>query len=95
MCTPTPGGLWATSTWGTPYTVDPEAYWAIRETLPETVEADLAAQSAYWDQFRDKTVQKVSNQVYDGFLKSYGQTQGIRSYGTVVDLLVTYYQDKI
>ena len=77
------------------YTVDPETYWAIRETLPETVEADLAAQSAYWDQFRDKTVQKVSNQVYDRFLKSYGQTQGIRSYGTVVDLLVTYYQDKI
>ena len=77
------------------YTVDQEAYWAIRDTLPETVEADLAAQSAYWDQFRDKAIQKVSNQVYDRFLKSYGQTQGIRSYGTVVDLLVTYYQDKI
>ena len=71
--------------------MDPEAYWAIRKTLPETVEADLAAQSAYWDQFRDKAVQKVSNQVYDGFLKSYGEESGIQSYGEVVDLLVAYY----
>lgn len=77
------------------YSVDPDAYRTIRDALPQTVRADLSAQSAYWDQFRDKAVRKVSNQVYDGFLKSYGQAQGIRSYGTVVDLLVTYYQDKI
>lgn len=75
------------------YRADPEAYERVRSSLPETVLADLRAQSAYWDQFRDKAVQKVSNQVYDRFLKGYGQEQGIQSYGTVVDLLVVYYRE--
>lgn len=77
------------------YRVDPEAYWAIRSALPETVQADLRYQNEYWDQFEDKAAQKVSNRVYDSFLKGYGQELGIQSYGTVVDLLVTYYKDRI
>ena len=75
------------------YRVDPEAYWAIRSALPETVQADLRYQNEYWDQFEDKAAQKVSNRVYDSFLKGYGQELGLQSYGTVVDLLVTYYKD--
>ena len=77
------------------YRVDPEAYWTIRSTLPETVQADLRYQNEYWDQFEDKAAQKVSNRVYDSFLKGYGQELGLQSYGTVVDLLVTYYKDRI
>ena len=77
------------------YRVDPEAYWAIRSALPETVQADLRYQNEYWDQFEDKAAQKVSNRVYDSFLKGYGQELGLQSYGTVVDLLVTYYKDRI
>ena len=77
------------------YRVDPEAYWAIRSALPETVQADLRSQNEYWDQFEDKAAQKVSNRVYDSFLKGYGQELGLQSYGNVVDLLVTYYKDRI
>lgn len=73
------------------YSVDPEIYWAIRNALPDTVKADLAANNAYWDQFRDTIVQKASTTVYDGILKAYGDERGIQSYGTVVDLLVAYY----
>ena len=75
------------------YRIAPDTYWAIRNALPETVEADLTDNTAYWDQFRDKAPQKVSNKVYDGMLKAYGQEQGIQSYGTVVDMLVAYYKD--
>ena len=75
------------------YRIAPETYWAIRKALPETVEADLTYDTAYWDQFRDTAVQKASNKVYDGMLKAYGQEQGIQSYGTVVDMLVAYYKD--
>ena len=74
------------------YSQDPEAYWAIRETLPEEVRLDLAYNNAYWAQFRDTAVQRASNKVYDGILKSYGDERGIQSYGTVVDLLVAYYK---
>jgi len=35
----------------------------------------------------------ASQKVYDTILKGYGQEDGIRSYGTVVDLLVAYYRD--
>ena len=58
--------------------------------LPETVAADLRYHSAYWAQFEGLTA-KVSTAIYDNALKSYGQTAGIQSYGTVVDLLVAYY----
>ena len=75
------------------YRVAPETYWVIREALPQTVEADLADNTAYWDQFQDTAAQKVSNKVYDGMLKAYGEERGIQSYGTVVDMLVVYYRD--
>ena len=75
------------------YRVSPDTYWAMRKALPETVEADLTDNTAYWDQFRDKAPQKVSNKVYDGMLKAYGDERGIQSYGTVVDMLVAYYKD--
>ena len=74
------------------YSLDPDGYWALRETLPETVRADLACNNAYWAQFRDSAAKKVSNKVYDSMLKAYGETRGIQSYGTVVDLLVAYYK---
>ncbi|WP_295581162.1 DUF3810 domain-containing protein [uncultured Oscillibacter sp.] len=74
------------------YAADPEAYWAIREALPETVKADLADNNAYWDQFRDNVAEQVTNKVYDTVLKAYGDQRGIQSYGTVVDLLVAYYK---
>ena len=52
--------------------------------MPDTVKADLAYNNAYWAQFQDSVVQTVSNQVYDGLLKAYGDERGIQSYGTVV-----------
>ncbi len=77
------------------YETDPEAYWAIRGTLPAAVETDLRDNSAYWDQFRDNVVEKVSDTVYDAALKSYGDANGMKSYSMVVELLVAYYKDLI
>ena len=76
------------------YETDPEAYWAIRNALPETVSADLRDNNAYWDQFRDNVVEKVSDTVYDVALKSYGDANGMKSYSMVVELLVAYYKDR-
>ena len=72
------------------YGADYDRWLAIRESLPETVLADLRYHSAYWDQFEGLTAE-VSEKIYDTALKSYGQADGIQSYGTVVDLLVAYY----
>ena len=51
------------------YETDPEAYQAIRSTLPPEVNADLRDNNAYWDQFRDNVVEKVTDTVYDAALK--------------------------
>lgn len=72
------------------YAADRDAWQSLRDTLPDTVVADLRASNAYWAQFRS-TVSRASDQVYDGFLKSNGDADGIRSYGTVTDLLVAYF----
>lgn len=78
------------------YSVDADAYWEIRSQLNQEVNADLAANNAYWGQFDtklDQAMESVSTTVYEGFLHSYGQTEGKRSYGMCVDLLVAYYFD--
>jgi len=77
------------------YAVAPDICWAIRDQLPDGVKADLAYNTAYWDQFRDTAVQKASTTAYDHLLKAYGDERGIQSYGTVVDMLVAYYQEQL
>ena len=72
------------------YRADQERWQAVFALLPEEVVADLRYHSAYWAQFEGKTAE-VSKKIYDTTLKGYGQTDGIKSYGTVVDLLVAYY----
>ena len=72
------------------YRADRDRWEAVYETLPDVVLADLRYHSAYWAQF-DGLTARVSTKIYDTSLRSYGQTAGIQSYGTVVDLLVAYY----
>jgi len=72
------------------YRADKERWQEMYALLPETVIADLRYHSAYWAQFEGPTA-TVSQKIYDTTLKGYGQTDGIQSYGTVVDLLVAYY----
>ena len=72
------------------YRADRERWQVVYAMLPEEVIADLRYHSAYWGQFEGKTAE-VSKKIYDTALKGYGQTDGIQSYGTVVDLLVAYY----
>lgn len=73
------------------YRVDRERWTQIRAALPKEVRIDLADNSTYWAAFADQVTQRVSNSVYDRFLKGYGEELGIQSYGTVVDLLLSDY----
>ena len=72
------------------YRADRERWQAVYALLPQEVIADLRYHSAYWAQFEGKTAE-VSKKIYDTTLKGYGQSDGIQSYGTVVDLLVAYF----
>ena len=71
---------------------DRAAWEEIFDSLDENVVRDLLSRMAYWAQF-DTPAQTVSNTVYEGFLHSYDQTLGLKSYGACVDLLVNYYYE--
>lgn len=74
------------------HSADYEAWEAVYKQLDERVLKDFALDSYYWKQF-ETPVQKVTNTVYEGFLQSYDQKLGMRSYGACVDLLVNYYYE--
>ena len=75
------------------YEASPEAWRLVRDSLPDTVKADLTDNNAYWASFKGPAAD-ASEKVHDAILKSYGQTDGVRSYGMVADLLVAYYRDE-
>ena len=74
------------------YDADRAAWERVSATLCDAVRRDFAEQREYWARYEDTPVSKASDAVYEGFLHSYGQTLGLRSYGACVDLLVAYYE---
>ncbi len=70
-----------------------EEYREIYESLCETARRDMAADSAFWNQF-EGPVAEVSNQVNDAYLKANSQEDGVRSYGRMVDLLLAMYREE-
>ena len=74
------------------YEADYDRWLAVYMTLNDAVQADLQANNAYWEQYETKAAE-ASEAVYTGFLQSYGEERGMRSYGACVDLLVAYYGD--
>ncbi len=74
------------------YTADSDYFYELYELLNEDVKADLAQNSAYWAQY-NTPVADIADTVYDNFLQSYGQEDGVKSYGRVTDLLVAFYKN--
>ena len=75
------------------YRVDQDKWKEIREALPYEVRLDLYENSLYW-QSMEGPLANISSVAYDSMLKNYGDEDGVQSYGTVVDMLITYYLDK-
>ena len=69
-----------------------EKWLDIAQQVCGTANEDILANNAYWEQF-ESPVSKAADSAYSGFLQSYDQALGSKSYGAVVDLLVAYYGD--
>lgn len=72
------------------YKADQSLWKEVDATLNAQVTADLESNNSYWKK-RETPIKTVSEGIYDGYLKSNGQTQGMKSYGECVDLLAAYY----
>lgn len=67
----------------------PSDYSAFKQSLPPTILADLEAIRINNEKYPD-IFPKLRNTVYDNFLKSQGVSEGIESYGQVVELVYAY-----
>lgn len=72
------------------YTADPEQALETWDLLSPRARADIACNDAYWAGW-EGPVETLGETVYEGFLQSYDQKLGMRSYGACVDLLVEKY----
>lgn len=67
--------------------VDYEEYVRLHELLGEQVRAELAENSRFWEQYEGKAAE-VQEKVNDAYLKVNGQSEGVKTYGRVVDLMI-------
>ncbi|OGO90780.1 MAG: hypothetical protein A2Y17_03300 [Clostridiales bacterium GWF2_38_85] len=61
-------------------------------SIPGSIRHELKAYSDFYNSYKNKTVSTVTKTINNTFLQSQGQTEGLKSYGMVVDLIVAYYK---
>ena len=66
---------------------DPERAAEVRAGLPAAVQRDLAERTQFWDEY-EGAILEASQSMNDAYLKANSQTDGLRSYGRMVDLLL-------
>ncbi len=76
------------------YEDSPELYRELYATYSPGMKADLKENSLYWDQFKDKVLERVGEKMNDTYLKINNQTDGTKSYGRMVDLLLAEYRSR-
>ncbi len=70
---------------------DFEGYCRLYEQLDSRAIEDLGENNRFWDRF-EGAVAEVSTKVNDTYLKAHSQTDGVKSYGRMVDLMLVYYR---
>ncbi len=70
--------------------VDSSSYINIYNTLNNTVTSDLQYNYNYWLKYRGAAAD-ISSSVNSAYLQANGQTDGIESYGKMVDIMLDYY----
>ncbi len=76
------------------YKADYDAWLDNYNSIDPNIIVDLKHNNNYWDKYRDTVVNSASDAVYTGLLHSYGQSDGLKTYGKCIDLLVAHYYDE-
>ena len=75
------------------YETDYNTFEEVYSRLSDNVKADLSANSSFWNRY-DSKVAEVSGQINDHYLKANGQSDGVKSYDRMVDLMITWFRSK-
>lgn len=73
------------------YAESPERYFNVASNYSPGYLRDLEAERDYWKQFQG-IAKQVANKMNDAYLKLNGQTDGVKSYGRMIDLLLAEYK---
>ena len=72
---------------------DYDGFIELYKKLDEKARNNLEDNNVFWDRFEGKTAE-VSTKVNDTYLKAHSQTDGVLSYGRMVDLMLAdFYSD--
>lgn len=74
------------------YAQNPDLYFEIRDNYSDGILKDIRANSAYWAKYEDTVISTVSNKINDTYLKANAQTDGVKSYGRMLDLMLAKYR---
>jgi hypothetical protein len=67
-------------------------YFKIRDQYSKGVLKDIRESIKYWQKYDDGAISTISNTMNDTYLKANNQTDGVKSYGRMVDLLIAKYK---
>ncbi len=71
------------------YSADREWYYSVLGTVDDRIRQEMIAYSEFFEPYRKTVVSEVSDSVNNAYLTLQG-TEGVKSYGMVVDLAVAY-----
>lgn len=77
------------------YDADKDKYGTLRGKYNAGVSLDLIYNSKYWHQFEDTVLSEAGEAMNDTYLKANNVTDGTRSYGRMVDLLLAERRKKV
>ena len=70
----------------------PDLYSRVRDAYCDGVRRDFAADAAWWKQYDDQPASEFGEKMNDTYLKANAQSEGTKSYGAMVDLLLAEYR---
>ena len=68
----------------------PELYAKLAEQVPKEISGDFHAYAVFFEKYRENVAADVAGSVNNAYIENHHQPAGIKSYGMVVDLVVSY-----
>ncbi len=69
------------------YGANSDQYYQLWDTLSPGIRADLDQANRFWEQYESPAAE-IATEVNNGYLRANRQTEGVKSYGRMVDLLI-------
>ncbi len=74
---------------------DYQAAAAVAKTVEAGVVRDDTAESKYWKKYQNTVISNTAGEIYETYLESNQQSDGLKSYGKMLDFVIAWYQTEV